>query len=207
MFNSLLYRARAWPVEWRSRLLNFWFTRTTSTGGSGGFGFALMLSLPVGILAALVYFSYSNGIRVDLLHQREAVARQRAIDLRCLAENIYFEARGEPMRGQIAVAEVTLNRVASPYFPKSVCDVVHQSHWDPIRRRRTAAFSWTEQRVRSEPHGQPWEEALAAATAVYDARHEPVVRGALFYHANYVYPYWAKRKKVVATIGNHVFYR
>ena len=206
MFNSLLYRVRAWPVEWRSRLLNAWFTRRPFAPG-GAFGFVLMLALPAGILGALVHLSYSNGIRVDLLHAREAAGRQRAIDLRCLAENVYFEARGEPMRGQIAVAEVTLNRVHSPYFPKSVCEVVHQSHWDPVRRRRTAAFSWTGQRVRAEPRGRAWEEAMAAATAVYDARHEPVVRGALFYHANYVHPHWAKRRKPIATIGNHVFYR
>ena len=65
-------------------------------------------------------------------------------NLNCLALNVYFEARGEPLDGQYAVAEVTMNRVASGRYPSTVCGVVYQKGWDPLRKRQVGAFSWTE---------------------------------------------------------------
>lgn len=205
MFSSILYRARSWPAAWRSRLLFYWYTRERS----GGLGFVAMLGLPILALGSIVYFARADGLRIAATQQRHALAAsaQREADLRCLAENVYFEARGEPMTGQYAVAEVTLNRLASPHFPKTICDVVHEAHWDSLRKRRVAAFSWTELKVRREPRGRAWREAVSAATAVYDDVHTPVVPDALFYHATYIDPYWAKTKKPVGTIGNHAFYR
>lgn len=194
MFSSLFYDARSWPVVWRSKLFLYWLAEKKES-----LGFCVMLGLPIFALASIVYFAHADGIRKE-------AARQRTADLRCLAENIYFEARSEPLAGQYAVAEVTLNRVASPYFPKTICEVVHEARWDPLRRRKTAAFSWTMEE-RYTPRGAAWQRAMAAATKVYDDVHTPQVPGALFYHATYVDPYWAKTKKPVATIGNHVFYR
>ncbi len=204
MFSSLLYQARAWPVVWRGRLFLYWLR-----GEKDGLAFFAMLGAPIVGLGLIVYFAYADGLRIAAAAERTRIeaARQREVDLRCLAENIYFEARGEPLAGQRAVAEVTLNRVASPYFPDTICDVVHEARWDPLRKRRVAAFSWTELHVRREPRGAAWREAMAAATIVYDDVHAPVVPGALFYHATYIDPYWAKTKKSVATIGHHVFYR
>src|SRR5262245_60964762 len=80
-------------------------------------------------------------------YQDERRERERAMQeasLMCLARNGYFEARGEPVAGQFAVAEVTMNRKASRLFPRTVCEVVYQKNWDPIRKREVAAFSWTE---------------------------------------------------------------
>jgi N-acetylmuramoyl-L-alanine amidase len=205
MFTSLLLEVRIWPVVWRRRLVFYWHA-----GEKGSLAFLAMLGLPLLVLASIVYFAYTRPAPIDLVRveaaQRDA-AHRRAVDLRCLAENIYFEARGEPLEGQYAVAEVTLNRTRSPYFPKTICDVVHEARWDPIRRRSVAHFSWTELRVRSVPKGPAWKQAIAVATAAYDGKYTSVVPGALFFHATRIYPEWAKSQRVVATIGKHVFYR
>src|SRR5262245_277494 len=197
MFSSLLYRAQGWSVVWRGRLVIYWFKRQIE-----GIAFFAMLALPIIAMGLLVYFAYGNQVAARL-----EAHRKRGTDLRCLAENVYYEARGEPLAGQIAVAEVTLNRVASPYFPDTICDVVHEARWDPIRRRMVAAFSWTEFDNVRTPRGAAWREAMAAATAVYDGTHTPVAPRALYYHATYIHPYWARSKRQVAKIGNHVFYR
>lgn len=194
MFSSLRYQVRAWPGVWRVRLLIYWL--------KDNLGFLVMLALPIVALGGIVFFAYFDGIRIE-------TARQRDVDLRCLAENIYFEARGEPIAGQTAVAEVTLNRVASPHFPKTICEVVHDTRWDSRRKRRTAHFSWTQLQLSLglKPRGAAWKQAMAVATAVYDGVHTPQVPDALYFHATSIHPYWAKTKKPVATIGHHVFYR
>ena len=192
MFNSLLDRIRTSSLGWRGQLFIYWLKDNG--------GFLAMVALPVVALGLILHFAYADHVRIG-------VARQREIDLRCLAENIYFEARGEPTAGQFAVAEVTLNRVASRYFPDTICEVVHDIRWDPRRRRFTAHFSWTELKFRFGPRGEAWQQAMSVATAVYDGAYTPQVPRALFYHSTSVNPYWAKTKKRVATIGNHVFYR
>lgn len=126
----------------------------------------------------------------------ERRAAQRAEDLRCLALNVYYEARGEVLVGQYAVAEVTMNRVASPDFPDSVCGVVHAR----------GAFSWTYATSMPEPYGYEWRRAQAVAGSVYDNIESPLVNGALFYHATYVSPAWAPTRRQVALVGRHIFY-
>jgi N-acetylmuramoyl-L-alanine amidase len=163
-----------------------------------------MLALPVVALASIVAFAYSGHSRDE--PARVEVAHKRAIELQCLAENIYFEAGGEPLNGQYAIAEVTVNRLRSPYFPKTICEVVHDTRWDPARRRFVAHFSWT-QMEHGDPWGPAWQQANAVATAVYDETHMPLVPDALHYHATSVHPYWARARRTVATIGNHIFYR
>lgn len=129
----------------------------------------------------------------------------RSID--CLARNVYYEARSESLAGQYAVAEVTMNRKASPYYPKTVCDVVYQKNWDPLRKRYVGAFSWTEFESLDAPAGEPWRRALKVAEDVYYQRRPPTLNGALHYHANYIRPDWSKERQRVARIGRHVFYR
>src|SRR5882672_11161357 len=80
-------------------------------------------------------------------------------NLACLARNVYFEARGEPTAGQYAVAEVTMNRKASGRYPDTVCGVVYQKNWDPLRKRYVGAFSWTELGALPAPRGEEWERA------------------------------------------------
>lgn len=127
-------------------------------------------------------------------------------DLHCLAINIYHEARGEPEAGQYAVAEVTLNRVRSKHYPNTVCEVVHQKGWDKIRKRYVSHFSWTELDYAINKRSKQWIEATKIAKKVYHGEAKPKVKGALFYHATYVKPKWARKKKVKARIGKHIFY-
>jgi N-acetylmuramoyl-L-alanine amidase len=139
--------------------------------------------------------------------RRELVRKEERRNLTCLAWNVYFEARGEPLAGQHAVAEVTMNRKASGRFADSICGVVYQQAWDPVRKRYAGAFSWTELRTLPYPSGEQWDRAWEVAEAVYYRREPPKLHGVLFYHAVYVKPDWAVDRKPVARIGAHIFYR
>ncbi len=127
--------------------------------------------------------------------------------LACLSRNIYFEARGEPLTGQYAVAEVTMNRVGAITYPETVCGVVHQKTWDPQRKRWVAAFSWTAMGPWPEPQGREWQQAQTVAEDVYRGRYTPQLDGAIFYHAHYVRPGWSRQRPRVAQIGKHHFYQ
>ncbi len=200
MLSSLIDRIRMWPpvramARWRRNLLDYWFMRD-----KGNLGFVTMLGGSTVLIGCLVYFIY-----VD--HLRSRWEQQRNADLACLARNIYHEARGEPTAGQHAVAEVTLNRVASRHFPGTVCDVVYEKRFDSRRKRLVGAFSWTELDSVSKPSGIAWQRAVRAAETVYDRQQDPTVQGALFYHADSIEPRWAKTKIQVAKIGRHIFYQ
>lgn len=207
VFTSLLYDARSWPVLWRRRLTYYWLA-----GEKDNLAFLVMLGLVVVGLASIVRFAYLEGpriepARVEAMQREAARARRRANELQCLAENIYFEARGEPLAGQYAVAEVTMNRARAQNFPHTICDVVHETRWDPIRRRFVADFSWTELGALSPPDGAAWKQATTVANAAYEDLHAPLVPGALFYHATSVRPEWSRTRRAIATIGKHIFYR
>ena len=195
---------RALLENWRDRISFAWYCLD-----KGAVAFYALLPLPFVLLAVVAYFLHEDYELVRAGHEREiaAAAATRDAELECLAENVYHEARGEPLEGQYAVAEVTMNRVASSQFPKSVCEVVHEKRWDVRRKRDVGAFSWTELDSLGRPHGGAWQQALDVATAVYDGTHEPSVPNALYYHAKYIKPSWAKPSRRVATIGSHVFYR
>lgn len=136
-----------------------------------------------------------------------AVESTERRDLTCLARNVYYEARGEPESGQYAVAEVTMNRVASRYYPDTVCDVVYQKNWDPLRKRYVAAFSWTEFKTRPDPKAPEWQRAWRIAEDVYYERRPRTLAGALHYHADRIEPSWSREKTPVASIGKHRFYK
>ncbi len=146
------------------------------------------------------------GLFAFVTHQILASdARQR--DLTCLAINIYHEARGEPLEGQFGVAEVTINRVADPRYPASICEVVHQKRWDHLRKRYVSAFSWTEFDVLEKPKGDAWQQALTVARASLDGDRGQTLDGAVHYHATHIRPSWSRGKQPVARIGRHLFYR
>ena len=156
-----------------------------------------MFALALGLIATIFVFA----LRVAYEHQ------DHRRSLTCLARNVYFEARGEPAAGQHAVAEVTMNRKASGRYPDTVCGVVYQKNWDPLRKRYVGAFSWTEFDSVPTPTGEEWMLAWGVAEAVYYGREEPVLEGAMFFHATHIMPDWAKGKKPLARIGGHVFYK
>ncbi len=162
------------------------------------------------VFLCLMLASFGLALKLVFAHQdaqRELVREAHRQNLTCLARNVYFEARGEPLAGQYAVAEVTMNRKASGLYPKTICEVVHQQNWDPLRGRYVGAFSWTELDSLPEPGGEEWQRAWEVAEAVYYQRYSPALHGALFFHATHIEPDWARQKKRVARIGRHVFYR
>jgi spore germination cell wall hydrolase CwlJ-like protein len=207
MLASLFRKALTWLVVRRRLLAYFWLV-----GQKDNLAFLVMLGLPIFGVTSIIYFAHQDGTRIEparvqAVQGESTHARRRANDLQCLAENIYFEARGEPLEGQYAVAEVTLNRRWAERFPHTICEVVHETRWDPNRRRFVADFSWTELGALSPPGGRAWKQAMAVASAAYDDLHTPAAPGALFYHATSVRPEWARNRTTVATIGNHIFYR
>ena len=207
MLTSLLSEARILPSVWRRRLADYWLI-----GDKGNLMFFGLLGLLILGLLGIICFAWLDGTRIEpgrieALQRQASRAQRRDSDLECLAENIYFEARGEPLAGQYAVAEVTLNRTHARNFPHSVCQVVHEMRWDPGRRRFVADFSWTELGPLAPEDGPAWRQALTVASAVYDDVHAPLVPGALFYHATNIRPGWSRSRTVVATIGKHIFYR
>jgi N-acetylmuramoyl-L-alanine amidase len=131
----------------------------------------------------------------------EAVAAQEAPDhvsedLRCLAGAVYFESKGEPLSGQLAVAQVILNRTKSGRFPKSVCSVVTQR----------GQFSFVRGGdIPDVPDSTAYHTAIAVAqVALADAWDGPAAN-ALYFHARRVSPGWGHER--VASIGNQVFFR
>lgn len=208
MLNTLLLEARTWSTIWRRRLSTYWLLN-----GKDSLPFLAMLGVPILCVVGIICFAYAGGqthtepVDSHALQRQVARANRRENDLQCLAENIYFEARGEPIKGQYAVAEVTLNRTRAEHFPHTVCAVVHEMRWDPARRRTVADFSWTESGDLSPADGPAWKRAMTVANAVYDDLNEPIAPGALFYHSTRVRPGWARTRTAIATIGNHIFYR
>lgn len=119
--------------------------------------------------------------------------------LQCLAGAIYFEARGEPLAGQLAVAEVIINRAASGRFPASYCGVVTQK----------SQFSFVKGgRMPAAPTGSEiYRRAKAIAQIAHRDLWSSEAKDALYFHARYVSPAWSSRRQAAARINNHVFYR
>jgi spore germination cell wall hydrolase CwlJ-like protein len=165
-----------------------------------------VFALAIGLI--IVAFGFAlQAVFVHKADKQNLAREEERRNLTCLARNVHFEARGEPAAGQIAVAHVTMNRKASGRFSDSVCGVVYQKNWDPLRRRYVGAFSWTEFDTLPTPTAAEWERAWKVAEAAYYGRELPALEGAMFYHATHIKPDWAKGKKPVARIGKHVFYR
>ena len=117
----------------------------------------------------------------------------------CMTANIYHEARGESKKGQYAVAHVTMNRVKHEKFPDTVCEVVFQPK----------QFSWTHTIKDPRPREyQAWKQAQKIALDVMYGNVPDNTFGAIYYHADYVDPWWAKADGMfmTRTIGSHIFY-
>ena len=132
-------------------------------------------------------------------------ARARAKAEKCLTEAIYFEARGEAVRGQIAVAQVVLNRAFSGYYPTTVCGVVYQNSHRHLACQFTFACDGIRDVVK-EP--DMWERAKKIAQASLDGRlWLPEVGKSTHYHAYWVRPSWVNEMKRLYKFGVHTFYR
>ena len=159
----------------------------------------IVLGLFISSLFLIVAPAFTANKIIDVQYSQLTPAAKKQVD--CLAENIYYEAGSESFEGKLAVAQVTLNRVASGQFANSICAVVHQ------KTGETYQFSW----VGMEKYGKDtyrWEESKIVAKK---AMTEPVAhallskQNALYYHAKYVNPGWKLTK--VGQIGNHIFYK
>jgi spore germination cell wall hydrolase CwlJ-like protein len=136
---------------------------------------------------------------LDALVADQAGGETRDAEQECLANAVYFEARGETLQGQLAVAEVVMNRAASGRFPTSLCAVVVQpSQFSFVRRGRMP---------HADRASEAWHRAVGVAR-VAAARMAPRLLPAscLWYHANYVSPGWGRRLAQSARIGLHIFY-
>jgi spore germination cell wall hydrolase CwlJ-like protein len=127
-------------------------------------------------------------------------------ELKCLATAIYFEARGEPEEGQLAVAQVILNRVKNPAYPNTICGVVYQNQ----SRRNRCQFSFAcDGRTDRITDMAAWGRAEALAKRSVEeqaAAFIDEVGSATHYHATYVRPRWAGRMTQTDRIGRHIFY-
>ena len=117
-------------------------------------------------------------------------------ELHCLAVGIYYESKGEPLAGQLAVADVIINRSTSGRFANSVCGVLKQR----------GQFSFVRGGVLPTPPNNPaWRKAMAVAQVARNDLWDSPVDNALYFHARYVSPGWKRSR--IGTVGNHVFYR
>ena len=125
-------------------------------------------------------------------------------EINCLALNIYFEARGEPVDGKIAVGHVVLNRVADTRYPDKICEVVRQGGPKP---RHRCQFSWWCDGRSDRPRDlQAWRESQVLARVVFWGYAEDPTGGALWYHADYALPAWRRTLVRGPMIGRHQFY-
>ena len=143
------------------------------------------------------------------------IAEDRQAELRCLAENIYFEASAESMKGKIAVGNVTRNRLESKKFPNTYCGVIKQGYRPG---KRNCQFSWFcdgkpdtiwvayKDGEIIEDNLHAWQDAVVVASLVMMDNINDITKGSLhYYNHNLVYPRWASAYKTLVIIGNHTF--
>ncbi|MFO7855181.1 MAG: cell wall hydrolase [Paracoccaceae bacterium] len=167
--------------------------------GAEGSGFAGLVAMAAGERAVLAQATPRSAARTEATTPGEPVSRA---ELECLAKAVYFEARGEPEAGKVAVAEVVLNRVAHPDYPDSVCDVVEEASGGGCQ------FAWTCDGLPDRPRNVGLFARLRDLSArVAAGEAETQTDGATHFHAVAVRPGWSSRLERTATIGAHHFYR
>lgn len=164
--------------------------------------------LIVAILVQGVTQAKMSKLRTTTLAESSDVVtiKTRETQLECMAINIYREAGHEPFEGKVAVAQVTMNRVANGKFGKDVCGVVYQKN--VVMEKVVCQFSWAcDHAVRARPVNKvAYNESYEVAKKVLlEGFKLDVLKDALYYHANYVNPKWQLEK--IGSIGNHIFYK
>lgn len=166
----------------------------------------LMIVSLVGAVSLLNWALDSKQAGYVAASSSNITAEMRERQLGCLAKNIYYEAGSEPFEGKVAVAQVTMNRVASSQFPNDVCKVIYQKNI--FYERVVCQFSWVcDREVMFKPTNRANynESMIAAQKVLLEDYRLPSLTSALYYHADYVNPGWKKEK--VAKIGHHIFYK
>lgn len=152
------------------------------------------------VLVGMTWFGISN---FDQAYAIEQVYLMSDKEKECLRENIYWESRSQSNMGQLAVANVTLNRVDDPAYPDTICEVVYQPK----------QFSWTNNEVEYNLDNKLEKEAWISAyynayfaLIEHELNIEDFTKGALMFHADYVDPYWSASYNKTVKIDNHIFY-
>jgi hypothetical protein len=170
-----------------------------------------VLFYAVGIFIAITAIAETSKMKfreLDLEQDATPVfqsLRDKQRQLACMTQNVYWEAANEPPEGKIAVAQVVMNRVESGQFPNDPCQVIYQK--SVVYSNIVCQFSWACDRAsQMKPvHKDLWRESQEAAKMVLlEGFRLPSLKGALYYHADYINPKWGKKK--VAHIGRHIFY-
>jgi spore germination cell wall hydrolase CwlJ-like protein len=166
----------------------------------------------VGFIAVMLTVVTVTQHKLEILRVTNEVARQgfisvedRTRQLTCLTKNIYWESATEPFEGKVAVAQVTLNRVASGKFAPDICGVVYQKNI--IMGREVCQFSWMcDGSTKIRPiYPAQWKESEEVAKKVLlEGFRLPSMKIALYFHADYVTPQWGKPQ--VGKFGRHIFY-
>jgi len=122
----------------------------------------------------------------------------------CLAQAVYFEARSEPLVGQVAIAEVILNRIVDHRYPDSACGVVFQNQHMPNKCQFSFACDGHSDRPKN---ASAWEKSLKVVALVIKGERSGVAKRATHYHATYVSPRWSAHLSKLGQVGSHIFYR
>ena len=152
--------------------------------------------------------SYLSRPEIGIEYSRDWLAALEVgggnVQSACLAEALYFEARGESVRGQFAVAEVIMNRVDSSAFPDTVCDVIHQG----TGRKFQCQFTYTcDGREEHIANPAAFDQVRKVARLTVQGTPRRLTDGATYYHTRAVNPRWARVYARTTTIGVHHFYR
>ncbi|WP_243698519.1 cell wall hydrolase [Paracoccus alkanivorans] len=168
---------------------------TTDVQPYGSIALPMEMPRPKPLLYAGIEPASLNG-GPDAVYLTHSTPRYTATELQCLAEALYFEARGESREGQAAVAEVILNRVESSAFPSTVCDVVNQ----PMQ------FSYTIGGRKTIRNKSAYQRVLAVAKESLLGAPRVLTSGATYFHTPSVRPAWSYRFQRTTRIGQHIFY-
>lgn len=166
-------------------------------------GFALIMSVLVQVVQSK-FDSLREGSEVYRQGFVSAADRTRQLD--CLTKNIYWEAASEPFEGKVAVAQVTMNRVASGRFGEGVCGVVYQKN--NYFGKIICQFSWacdTTHKIKPIYPALYKESEEVAKKVLLENFRLSTMRDALYFHGDYVNPNWGKKK--ISQIGRHIFYK
>lgn len=143
-----------------------------------------------------------------------ASEEEETYDRYCLAQNIYFESANQSFAGKLAVAHVVINRMEDLQFPNTVCGVVYQAktytNWkgNEVPIRNQCQFSWYCDGKSDDPvDSKTWIKSLYIADLALTGEYKDITEGALWYHADYILPYWADELEFVTQIDDHIFYK
>ena len=180
----------------------------------------------IAVMTVSTAFAQTEASTFQKPQLEELYTEENRPELYCLAQNIYFEAKSEPLAGQYAVADVVLNRVNDTRYPNTICEVVQEGpireswktrqHADlapkeriyyPVKNR--CQFSWyCDGKSDTIRDSDAWRTAqIIAYKIVHTDKMRGITEGATHYHADYVSPKWASKIQLVGSISTHIFYR